>query len=275
MARQTFSCATIAGIFAVAATLVTADGAVTGVPTRAALGGNDIIDWAVLGVAPHTHPPDPFLIGTSGGIGVTVSEASLSTFFLRVQGAPWGGAAGAWGGDFADGAVLIGNASDNWPGAITLDFDTPVWAVGTQINVFDFNPFDVVMHVYDSGGGSLGSVTFAGLQMTPGGNNTAPFIGILSDTVKIGHVVIDAGNEAMNINEVDLVVDPPAGCPGDANTDGVVDVNDISYVLFRLGGPAPDGDANGDGVIDVNDISYVLFRLGNGCATAAVRVVHQ
>jgi photosystem II stability/assembly factor-like uncharacterized protein len=59
------------------------------------------------------------------------------------------------------------------------------------------------------------------------------------------------------------------GCDGDANGDGAVDVNDISYVLFRLGDPcgAPgcDGDTNGDGAVDVNDISYVLFRLGNVC----------
>jgi hypothetical protein len=55
------------------------------------------------------------------------------------------------------------------------------------------------------------------------------------------------------------------GCAGDANGDLVVDVNDISYVLFRLGesnGVCGDGDANGDGTNDVNDISYVLFRLG-------------
>ncbi len=58
-------------------------------------------------------------------------------------------------------------------------------------------------------------------------------------------------------------------CDGDANGDNIIDVNDISFVLFRLGDPcgAPgcDGDANGDGTVDVNDISYVLFRLGNPC----------
>ena len=54
-------------------------------------------------------------------------------------------------------------------------------------------------------------------------------------------------------------------CEGDANGDNVVDVNDISFVLFRLGGPPPEGDANNDGTVDVNDISYVLFRLGGGC----------
>ncbi len=56
-----------------------------------------------------------------------------------------------------------------------------------------------------------------------------------------------------------------ASCDGDANGDLVIDVNDISFVLFRLGqnnGVCGDGDANGDGVNDVNDISYVLFRLG-------------
>ena len=54
----------------------------------------------------------------------------------------------------------------------------------------------------------------------------------------------------------------PGGCAGDANADGTVDVNDISYVLFRLGGSPPEGDVNGDSAVDVNDISYVLFRLG-------------
>lgn len=54
-------------------------------------------------------------------------------------------------------------------------------------------------------------------------------------------------------------------CDGDANADGVIDVNDISFVLFRLGEDPPVGDANGDGVVDVNDISHVLFRLGNPC----------
>jgi hypothetical protein len=54
-------------------------------------------------------------------------------------------------------------------------------------------------------------------------------------------------------------------CEGDANGDNVIDVNDISYVLFRLGGPPPEGDANNDGAVDVNDISYVLFRLGDPC----------
>ena len=61
----------------------------------------------------------------------------------------------------------------------------------------------------------------------------------------------------------------PPVCDGDANSDSAIDVNDISYVLFRLGGiglpGSTDGDANSDGVVDVNDISYVLFRIGDTC----------
>ncbi len=60
-----------------------------------------------------------------------------------------------------------------------------------------------------------------------------------------------------------------APCDGDVNGDGAVDVNDLSFVLFRLGDTGGaglvDGDANGEGVVDVNDISYVLFRLGDPC----------
>ena len=63
----------------------------------------------------------------------------------------------------------------------------------------------------------------------------------------------------------------PALCDGDANSDGAVDVNDISYVLFRLGDQGipstVDGDIDCSGNVDVNDISYVLFRL-NTCDAA-------
>ena len=67
------------------------------------------------------------------------------------------------------------------------------------------------------------------------------------------------------VNQICLNIEytPAPACDGDANGDNIVDVNDISYVLFRLGSPPPDGDVNGDNSVDVNDISYVLFRLGS------------
>jgi hypothetical protein len=76
----------------------------------------------------------------------------------------------------------------------------------------------------------------------------------------IGDVVSSPGSQSFSIQ---IGGEP---CEGDANGDETVDVNDISYVLFRLGNSGTpgtvDGDANADGIVDVNDISYVLFRLG-------------
>ena len=56
-------------------------------------------------------------------------------------------------------------------------------------------------------------------------------------------------------------------CPGDADKSGAVNVNDISYVLFRLGqtGCDAEGDIDHSQAVNVNDISYVLFRLGDAC----------
>jgi hypothetical protein len=80
-----------------------------------------------------------------------------------------------------------------------------------------------------------------------------------------GGSVVDAAIDDFRVTSF-VCSNPPVGCDGDANGDNTVDVNDISYVLFRLGNAgAPgsvDGDANNDGIVDVNDISYVLFRLG-------------
>jgi len=62
-------------------------------------------------------------------------------------------------------------------------------------------------------------------------------------------------------------VPPP---PGDANTDWIVDVGDIPFLVNYLygGGPPPDpvcvGDVNDDGVINVGDVVYLVTYLYKG-----------
>ena len=77
--------------------------------------------------------------------------------------------------------------------------------------------------------------------------------------------IVEALVDEFTVSEL-VCIPPVLVCDGDANNDQVVDVNDISYILFRLGNNGKpgsvEGDANNDGVVDVNDISYVLFRLG-------------
>jgi hypothetical protein len=54
---------------------------------------------------------------------------------------------------------------------------------------------------------------------------------------------------------------------GDANGDGVIDVDDVVYLINYLfiDGPAPDpfaaGDANCDGVVDIADVMYLINYL--------------
>jgi len=59
--------------------------------------------------------------------------------------------------------------------------------------------------------------------------------------------------------------------PGDANGDGVVNINDLLFLASYIfgGGPQPDpylsGDENGDGIVDASDISYLAnYLFGTG-----------
>jgi hypothetical protein len=57
----------------------------------------------------------------------------------------------------------------------------------------------------------------------------------------------------------------PVGCDGDADGNQAVDVNDVTFVVNRLGtspGTCMDGDVDGNGSVDVNDLTYVVNRLG-------------
>lgn len=93
-----------------------------------------------------------------------------------------------------------------------------------------------------------------------------------SSTVRVRFIAADLGTQSLieaGVDAFDVVAlecQQPTTCPGDVDGNGTVDVNDISFVIFRLGDSgAPgevEGDADGNGIVDVNDISFVIFRLG-------------
>ncbi|MCA9292512.1 MAG: hypothetical protein KDA20_01720 [Phycisphaerales bacterium] len=63
-------------------------------------------------------------------------------------------------------------------------------------------------------------------------------------------------------------VQAPAGCAGDANGDLIVDLGDLSVVLFNFGtsvAPGTSGDIDGSGIVDLADLSIVLFNFGLIC----------
>lgn len=58
---------------------------------------------------------------------------------------------------------------------------------------------------------------------------------------------------------------PPVGCEGDADGDGAVNLDDVTFVVLRLGhtgtpGAVP-GDVDHNGVVNADDITFVLLRL--------------
>jgi len=61
---------------------------------------------------------------------------------------------------------------------------------------------------------------------------------------------------------------PPPACPGDANSDNVVNGADLSLLLGQFGGPVtPEfgADFNGDGLVNGADLSVLLSFFGESC----------
>ncbi|MGC9952135.1 MAG: hypothetical protein ABSF64_37810 [Bryobacteraceae bacterium] len=203
-----------AGILALAILAVVvapAKAGVTLVKSRAAMDGNDLINWAQLGPT-LTVVPTPAPVTTNGGLRVLVSNLGGSSVVTDKQGDPWDG-------NFAPNAPIIATGQLVPSGSISIAFATPVSAVGAQMgynNAPETLLFTEVITAYDFDGNLLGTFTVNGKEDTDA-NNSAVFIGIEDSIPEISTVVfstttftgaIDPG--AIAINNVTLVV--PAGC---------------------------------------------------------------
>ena len=208
MNRQTKQ-AGILALAILAAAAVPANAAVTLVKSRAAMDGNDLINWAQLGkpIATVNSPAD---VTSNGGLRAIVSNLGGSTLGEERQGDPWDG-------NFAANAPIIFTGQFAPVGSISIAFATPVSAVGAQMGHNDeFTPtsFTEVITAYDFDGNLLGTFTVTGEENTDA-NNSAVFVGIKDSIPEISTVMFstttvtgpDPG--AIAINNVTLVV--PAG----------------------------------------------------------------
>ncbi len=65
--------------------------------------------------------------------------------------------------------------------------------------------------------------------------------------------------------------DPPPPCPADLNSDGQIDLDDLSLLLVAFGSCTgeplflPAADFDGDGCIDLDDLSEMLVVFGTSC----------
>ncbi len=68
------------------------------------------------------------------------------------------------------------------------------------------------------------------------------------------------------------VYTPTSHCPGDTNSDGVIDFLDLNGVLgsYAETGPCAQGDVNNDNTVDFLDLNEILSYYGQACAPATL-----
>lgn len=174
--RHLLSLCTVLGTLAAA---LPAHAALVG--SRAALGGNDYIDWAVLG--PHaTHVASGTGLSTQLGLAATVSDPNGFGMQRQQQLDP---VYSRYSGNFAPGDELLVAA---YPlGSFVIDFAGALSAVGAQIQSNVLGVFRAEIAVFDNLGNLLESHTVAG-NSTPDNDNSAVFLGIARATADIDRV---------------------------------------------------------------------------------------
>ncbi len=174
----------------------------TMVTDRGALGATDTVDWAQLGPAgAHLFTP---VFATSSGGGVTVDVSSPpGEVFRHDQSVDWTG-------NFAPGAALVFEQHELEP--LQLSFAAPVLGAGAQIQESLLRDFTATIRAFSPTDAPLGSFTVAGLA-TDAADDSAPFLGVLSDT-PIGRIVFDtvgpggAVDDGFAVNALALVEVP-------------------------------------------------------------------
>ncbi|MCA9294353.1 MAG: agmatine deiminase family protein [Phycisphaerales bacterium] len=155
----------------------------------------------------------------------------------------------------------------------------PVAYLRTPNGGGSYNPSDSVSIVWTTDDDEAVSNVDIDLSVD-GGANWSPVAAGIPDTGSYNWIVPDVfatdarirvtardalGNMGADLSDSGFAINGAAPCPGDSNGDLVVDLADISEVLFNFGTPGPGGDVNGDNMVDLADLSEVLFNFGNAC----------
>jgi hypothetical protein len=191
--------------------------AITFVTDRTALKGNDQVDWSSLGAAnPFNFLPNSFSAKSERGLGLSVDIPKLNfpglTPPLVFQTLPSPGIPTNFAkGDFVLFAGFIPSpppAPGN-PGPITITFDKPVKAAGTQIAVDDTPEFTAFISAFDNANNLLGTFSAPGTSSLAL-DNSALFLGVLSDTPNISRLVFSTSvpNRALAINTLSIAAVP-------------------------------------------------------------------
>lgn len=167
------------------------------VTNRKKLRANDLLNWENFGEE-FDFLPSPLLVQSTKGLKVKVSSSGT---FLRLN-----EGSGIKGNFTLGDQLLFLEFTDS---AITIDFTTPVFGVGTQIQRAFFGAFTGVIEAFDRSGKSLGKFTVSG-NSNNAGDNSVPFIGVLSETANISRITLyvpENGGYGFTINGLSIVTE--------------------------------------------------------------------
>ncbi len=201
------------------------------ITSRSALGADDALDWSVLGSA-GTSVSSPFTVSSASDNRITGSIPS-NPFERRNQG-------NGWNGNFASGDALLW--TQNNPGPLQLVFSQAVRGVGTQIQVDSYSLFTAAIEAFNSSGTSLGRFTLAG-SSTNAGDNSAIFIGVLSDNADIARLLLNVqDNNDFAINQVSFNTTGGTPIPTPALLPGLIGLG-LGVLRKRKAEATRDGEA--------------------------------
>ena len=213
------------------------------VTSRAALLGNDTVDWAVLGN--NAYPlSNPFTLLSAQGVSVTVSQSGhgLSNQYGGMMSTvPQAGtplAEGTLNGNFAPGDVVL-DALDG--GTVSLTFPHGVYGGGAQIAVPTLTAsgagvFTVQIQAFGRDNARLASFTRSG-TFSARGDNSALFLGITDtapDIYRISYTATTA-HRSLFLNRFDIAAQ---AVPTVSHTHVLWNNTDGRMMLWSV---APDG----------------------------------
>jgi hypothetical protein len=190
--------------------------AITFINQRASLDGNDKIDWSSLGATnPFHRLSNSFSAKSASGHEFSVT---IPSFFGNPQPLVFQtlAAPGIETNFVSNDYVLFTGFTDaKFPGGtntalLTIAFDKPVKAAGTQLALaYTSKPYAALVSAFDSDNNLLATFSTEG-NSSQALDNSAAFLGIVSDTPNISRLVFrtSEANRPFGINEVSFVAVP-------------------------------------------------------------------
>jgi hypothetical protein len=181
-----------------------ADAGIIQINNASQLGSFASVNWGIFGPVPST-------VSTfaQASVGSEIVHINTAAGQLNVE-------AGSAVGGFLTTDTLLSQLPGNLSDPVLVGFSTPVRGLGTQIESLLPGAFTGYMDIFDSSNTLLGEISVSGIT-TSANDGSAPFIGALSTSADIDHVIFSVNNGNpqfpkagdVAINSLDFAVPEP------------------------------------------------------------------